>query len=341
MQAQPQQQPQQQQFRGYSPVETLPPPSQGPPPTMGMPMVPVPNNPFPQLVRTTALSQAASSLGSGGLGQPNTEGMIQSPYRASLEIRGNNLNSMTQNWTMPEWQAKRRLVQYQRYQNGPLIIVDFSPLDPDQYNSNIHCISCILWEERNEYFVTSVDCISLLEALVNTQFSVEEKNRIRRNLEGYHPLTVTKSDLDSRNFFRLIMSFTSPKPRRIEKSIKIFKWSLLSRALQKIVSKYSADYSRSYYPLPPPPPPPPMHLSHPSFHQPLPGAFNLPPPQMAQYLPPPHQQQQQQPHHHNQQQQQQQQQPPPPQQQQHHQQSPLQPHHRSPQHPAAPPPPSA
>jgi hypothetical protein len=33
-------------------------------------------------------------------------------------------------------------------------------------------------------YVTSVDTIYLLESLVAVRFTVEEKNRIRRNLEG-------------------------------------------------------------------------------------------------------------------------------------------------------------
>lgn len=232
--------------------------------------------PPPPLVRTTALSQAATSLGSGGVlydspgqhtqghqrgtsmsstsssyGGPivGAAGMINKPsdgtqLRASLDIIG-NLDDMAHNWTVQEWQARRRLVQFQRVQRGPVITVQFMPLDPAKYSPDIACISCIHWEEKNECYVTSVDCIHLLEQLVNSKFSVEEKNRIRRNLEGYHPCTVSKGKPESGNFFRLVMSFKAPRPRNIEKDVKVFPWRVLSQALQKIISKYSADYGHN------------------------------------------------------------------------------------------------
>ncbi|KAK9457061.1 hypothetical protein V1511DRAFT_509743 [Dipodascopsis uninucleata] len=106
-------------------------------------------------------------------------------------------------------------------------------------------ISCIYWAERGEYVVTSVDCITLLEQLVSGRFSVEEKNRIRRNLEGYRPQTVSKGKRESEAFFRLIMGYPSPKPRNIEKDVKVFQWRILAGALKKIVGKYSAIYDNS------------------------------------------------------------------------------------------------
>jgi len=100
------------------------------------------------------------------------------------------------------------------------------------------CISCIYWEEKNECFVTSVDTIYLLEQLVAARFTVEEKNRIRRNLEGFRPLTVSKGKQDSEEFFKVIMAFPNPKPRNIEKDVKVFHWKDLSSALKKIIGKY-------------------------------------------------------------------------------------------------------
>lgn len=195
----------------------------------------------PQLVRTTALSQATMSLGMGAMGGLGPENVINEATKASLEIRG-NLDQMPQGWSHGESQARRRLVQFKRRQRGSVVVAEFMPLDPEKYTPLTPCISCILWEERKECFVTSVDCIYLLEQLINTKFTVEEKNRIRRNLEGYHPLTVSKGKANSNEFFKLIMSFSQPKPRNIEKDVKVFQWQLLGKALEKIVGKYSADY---------------------------------------------------------------------------------------------------
>jgi hypothetical protein len=168
------------------------------------------------------------------------------PYQASLLIVG-DLDSIPvyPSWTTDEEQEMRRLVSFTREQDGPQLTVQFSVLPLAEYTPATPCISCIYWEAKKQYFVTSVDCIFLLEQLVATKFSVEEKNRIRRNLEGYRPLTVSKGRADCNDFFRLIMSYDNPKPRNIEKDVKVFPWSILSHALQKIIGKYSADYSTS------------------------------------------------------------------------------------------------
>lgn len=99
-------------------------------------------------------------------------------------------------------------------------------------------VSCIYRADKNECFVTSVDAIYLLEALVGLRFSVEEKNRIRRNLEGFRPITVSKNKSGAEDFFKLVMSFPNPKPRNIEKDVKVFPWSIFGTALKKIIGKY-------------------------------------------------------------------------------------------------------
>ncbi|KAI8636264.1 hypothetical protein BD408DRAFT_377160 [Parasitella parasitica] len=112
-------------------------------------------------------------------------------------------------------------------------------------NASPIVISCIYWRERNDYFITSVDCIYLLESLIGIQFTVEEKNRIRRNLEGFRPLTVSKCKVECADFFKLIMSFPHPKPRNIEKDVKVFSWKTLPHALRKIIRKYTPSYITS------------------------------------------------------------------------------------------------
>ncbi|KAG0172347.1 hypothetical protein DFQ30_010664 [Apophysomyces sp. BC1015] len=130
------------------------------------------------------------------------------------------------------------------------------------HSSSSLVVSCIYWRERNDFFITSVDCISLLEGLIGVHFTVEEKNRIRRNLEGFRPLTVSKCKVDCADFFRLIMGFPHPKPRNIEKDVKVFTWKTLPQALRKIIRKYTPSYSSTaniityHQNLQPPPPAP-------------------------------------------------------------------------------------
>ncbi|KAI7870643.1 hypothetical protein BDF14DRAFT_1720670, partial [Spinellus fusiger] len=104
-------------------------------------------------------------------------------------------------------------------------------------------ISCIYWEMQDEFVYTSVDCIRLIEYLVDGQFTQQEKNRVRRNLEEFQPLTLKKHCKDTEEFFVKVMKFFDPKPRNIEKDIKLFKWNTLGKALQKIIGQYTASYS--------------------------------------------------------------------------------------------------
>ncbi|PUU74650.1 hypothetical protein B9Z19DRAFT_1068047 [Tuber borchii] len=205
------------------------------------------NTPNPTLIRTSTLQQAAHTAPPSAQGGPSGTGTGFNPYglypeKAVLDIQG-ELGDMARNWNPEEWDSRRRLVQFWRRQKGSTIHTTFRPVAPNDRQPNSICISCIWWAEKSECFVTSVDCIYLLESLIAVRFTVEEKNRIRRNLEGFRPLTVSKAKSDSENFFKLIMAFPNPKPRNIEKDVKVFPWSVLGHALKKIIGKYCASYS--------------------------------------------------------------------------------------------------
>ncbi|ORZ22969.1 hypothetical protein BCR42DRAFT_403697 [Absidia repens] len=164
---------------------------------------------------------------------------------ADLVIEG-SMDDMMKDWTDQEQQDHRRLVRFWRRQQGQHeIICHFQAIPPtNKVNSPQEIIvSCIYWENKDDYFITSVDLIYLLEALIGVRFTTEEKNRVRRNLEGFRPLTVSKLKPESGDFFKRIMAFNHPKPRNIEKDLKVFAWSSLPTALKKIISKYSASYS--------------------------------------------------------------------------------------------------
>ena len=194
----------------------------------------------PPLIRTSTLSQpsAASSLqGSITTQGFNPYAMYPSNSKAVLKIDG-DLDKMSDNWTEEEWESSRRLVQFTRKQNGSVIHTTFKPVTLEERAANSICISCIWWEEKQQCYVTSVDTIYLLESLVGVRFTVEEKNRIRRNLEGFRPATVSKAKQDSEEFFKIIMGFPNPKPRNIEKDVKVFPWRILAQSLKKIISKY-------------------------------------------------------------------------------------------------------
>lgn len=148
------------------------------------------------------------------------------------------LSTMCTKWTDAERVAGRRLVRFAKVQDGRRLIVSCEPISQDDYREADTVISCIFREEVTACYVTSVDVIYLLERLTNGVFPVEEKNRIRRNLEGLRPTTVSKHKPGFGNFFQRIMDFPDPRPRNIEKDLKVFDWNLLGQALEKILSKY-------------------------------------------------------------------------------------------------------
>ncbi|KAI9819342.1 MAG: hypothetical protein M1832_004047 [Thelocarpon impressellum] len=218
-----------------------------------VPTVPSPSGAAnPPLIRTSTL-QHSPSPGSTPAGAMHPAQAFNPyamyPHKAVLDIQG-DLDSMADDWTEPESVARRRLVQFRRRQSGNTIHTSFKPVAQDERPPQSICISCIWWQEKQECYVTSVDTIYLLEALVAVRFTVEEKNRIRRNLEGFRPLTVSKAKADSEEFFKVIMGFPNPKPRNIEKDVKVFPWKILAHALKKIIGKYSASYSSTAGALP-------------------------------------------------------------------------------------------
>ncbi|KZZ98994.1 MedA [Moelleriella libera RCEF 2490] len=189
----------------------------------------------PQLIRTSTIAN-----GAGGNGSYHPISLYSN--KAVLKING-KLDTMAENWTQEEWGNRRRIVMFHKAQSGSTLTAKFRAVPVNERPPNSICVSCIWWQEKGECFVTSVDTISLLEQLVAApnRFSVEEKNRIRRNLEGFHPLTVSKAKADSEEFFKIIMGFPNPKPRNIEKDVKVFPWKILEPALKKIIGKYSAS----------------------------------------------------------------------------------------------------
>lgn len=194
----------------------------------------------PPLIRTSTIQQSPTTTPGATASVThsfNPYAMYPSNTKAVLKIDG-DLNSMSNEWTANERETGRRLVQFRRSQAGSVITATFESVTLEERIPNSICVSCIWWEEKSECYVTSVDTISLLESLVAVRFTVEEKNRIRRNLEGFRPATVSKTRQDSEEFFKLIMGFPNPKPRNIEKDVKVFPWRVLAVALKKIIGKY-------------------------------------------------------------------------------------------------------
>lgn len=230
-------------------VATAPSASMLPRPSQLTPLPGPPTNASctPMLVRTSTIQNVASSPSASSY-SPYT----LYPNKAQLKIQG-DLDMMADGWTPEEVENRRRIVLFKKNQSGSTLSVNFRPVSINDRPSQSILVSCIWWAEKGECYVTSVDTIHLLEQLLAapSRFTVEEKNRIRRNLEGFHPLTVSKAKAESEEFFKIIMAFPNPKPRNIEKDVKVFPWKVLGQALKKIISKYSASPSSTMPPAAP------------------------------------------------------------------------------------------
>lgn len=182
-------------------------------------------------------------------------------YRAVLAIE-TPIDSMAkvEEWDADERRIGRRLVRFTRVQDGCTLHVVCEAIRPSDYTEGDTVVSCIHRPSdisgsgdapASQCCITSVDIIFLLECLVGEIFNIEEKNRIRRNLEGFRPKTVSKNKSGTEDFFQKIMDFPTPKPRNIEKDVKVFDWAVLPQALDKIISKYvsSARPHRSGLPI--------------------------------------------------------------------------------------------
>lgn len=98
--------------------------------------------------------------------------------------------------TAHEIELGRRLVRFGREQHGNKLLVSCEIIPEEAYdaqNEDDIVISCIYRKDTRNSWFTSVDIIYLLERLVGHPFSIEEKNRIRRNLQNLGPTTVSKS----------------------------------------------------------------------------------------------------------------------------------------------------
>lgn len=104
--------------------------------------------------------------------------------------------------------------------------------------ANPLAISCIWWQEKDEYFVTSCDIVRIVEGLIGVSLNKQHKNRMRRQLQSYSPMTIGRRYGEEINTFYLqLIGFTTPSVKTIDKDIKVFKWEILEEALVKLVGQ--------------------------------------------------------------------------------------------------------
>ncbi|CAB4482948.1 unnamed protein product [Rhizophagus irregularis] len=152
-----------------------------------------------------------------------------------------NHNDMTQLWSQEELNVRRRVVQFFKTRAKKRIMASFKAVDPIERPKNGIFVSCLYWYDKktqcDKWYFTSTDYLNLLESLTGIRLTSDEKNRIRRNLEEYKPITVGKNKNDSDDIYKDLMSYSFAKPRNAEKDIKIYEWRHLLHAIDKIIKK--------------------------------------------------------------------------------------------------------
>lgn len=144
-----------------------------------------------------------------------------------------DISLLTENWTEEEINSGRRIVKFVKLSDG---VYDVSAHPCSDYSYDDIAVSCIYFKELDGYYITSVDIVYLMEALLDKSFSTEDRNRIRRNLERLKPVNCSKA-VHNGSFWQ-IMSYEEPRPRNIEKDIKVFEWKKLQNALVKVLDKF-------------------------------------------------------------------------------------------------------
>lgn len=149
-----------------------------------------------------------------------------------------DLNNILFNWNEEEIKARRRIIVFERCESNGEVHLSFRPILRRQWHDEMAAISCIYYEEMSSFYFTSVDILRFLEKLLYIQLRPEEKGRLRRKLETFHPLTVSKSN-SGKSLFHLVMSYKTPQPRSIHRGIKVFHWVYLEAAIRGLIGYMS------------------------------------------------------------------------------------------------------
>ena len=149
---------------------------------------------------------------------------------------------MMEGWGGREYQNGRRLVCFVREQSLSRVTINIQKHE----SCNGHeekpyvVISCIQLPDRDGFWVTSFDIVRLAEYILDIPLNTDMKNRARRNMASvdYTTLPRIARQAGKKDSFYTVMDFGEPKPRSIEKSLKVYKWNVLHVCLSKILYRF-------------------------------------------------------------------------------------------------------
>ncbi|RCH89202.1 hypothetical protein CU098_008511 [Rhizopus stolonifer] len=170
-------------------------------------------------------------------------------YTVKVFFRPDCMEAKYADWTVAEKLAGRRVVKFNAevmVSNSEDIVkrimVDCEPaIDSHlrQCQSNECYISCIRTTYLEDFHITSSDIIRLLECIMSTKFSQEQKTRMRRNIQSLRPSPITRHTHES--LFKTITAFTNPVALHTKKEINIFLWSSVQIAISKLSNRFTGS----------------------------------------------------------------------------------------------------
>jgi hypothetical protein len=154
-------------------------------------------------------------------------------------------------WTPDEQRARRRLVAFSCRTDPRRLIVEFTATPvPNQNLKPPGCsivVSCIYVpptasQLQSTCIITSFDFINLVKWMLGSPawYEVDERNRVRRNLEVFQPATLHKAgSCGYWDLYGQVTGYNDPRPWNINKDFKVFDWGQMETMMREIVKKYS------------------------------------------------------------------------------------------------------
>ena len=153
-------------------------------------------------------------------------------------------------WSNIETSRKRRLIAFTCHTDNPKFTAYFTAKPIPHLglaSAAAKVVSCIYVPPEasqmpNTCIITSFDFINLISWMLRKPawFTVDERNRVRRNLEIFNPQTLHKEGAyDVWDLFKQVTGYQHPKPWNIQKDFKVFDWSLIEAMMKEISKKYT------------------------------------------------------------------------------------------------------
>lgn len=153
----------------------------------------------------------------------------------SVNVTG-DFESMTEDLTMSESYAGRRIVRFERNQQHNMIEITCKPTPGQRQAPNAFFMSIIWWDRDYDGLVPAVETIDLLRFILGRELAPRELDRAHYYRDELQ-LLVNSSDDEQTDFWRKLLGFLNNKYPHVEDNIGIIPWSLNPKFLFIILSK--------------------------------------------------------------------------------------------------------